>query len=147
VVQRFLVSPALAAIALEQAGYVDEATKQAWMAVTTPQLALRYGWSDQYHALQADADQRRAPQRLLTRAIRGYAEGVLSAQAIATLRGTTAQSTEGELRNVGIVPEGHEATWAEPADLPDVEVDLAALDDDLGVTDDQPDGTLGPRTP
>ena len=57
------------------------------MALSAPQLAARFGWSDQYQALQAYPDQRRAPQRLLARAITGYAEGVLPAQAIATLRG------------------------------------------------------------
>src|SRR5262249_28316934 len=49
------------------------------------------------------SDQRRAPQRLLARAIRGYAEGVLSAQAIATLRGITVEAAEVELREAGVV--------------------------------------------
>jgi Zn-dependent peptidase ImmA (M78 family) len=35
VVQRFLVSPAIAAIALQQAGYIDAATKQEWMALSS----------------------------------------------------------------------------------------------------------------
>jgi Zn-dependent peptidase ImmA (M78 family) len=147
VVQHFLVSPALAVIALEQAGYIDDATKQAWKTTTASQLAIRFGWSDQYHALQADANQRRAPQRLLARSIRGYAEGVLSAQAIATLRGITAQSAEAELRDAGIVPREPEVIWADPNDLPPVDLDLAALDDDLGATLDHPDRTVGPQTP
>ena len=128
VVQRFLVSPAVAAIALEQAGYIDAATKRDWMQVTTPQLATRFGWSDQYRALEADSDQRRAPQRLLARVIRGYAEGVLSAQAVATLRGIPAESAGSELREAGVFPAEHPVTWADPAQLPDVDVDLAALD-------------------
>jgi hypothetical protein len=82
-----LVSPQIAAIALRQAGYIDEATKQECRTLRAPQLAARFGWTDQYQMLQASADRRRAPQRLLARAITGYAEGVLSAQAIATLRG------------------------------------------------------------
>lgn len=146
VVQRFLVSPALAGIALEQAGYIDAATKQAWKAATAPQLAVRYGWSDHYHALQADADRRRAPQRLLARAIQGYAEGVLSAQAIANLRGITAQAAEAELREAGITPEEHEVTWADPAELPAIEVDLSALDDALAAPDDQRDTSARPTT-
>jgi Zn-dependent peptidase ImmA (M78 family) len=119
VVQRFLVSPAVATIALHQAEYIDSATKQEWMTLSTPHLATRFGWSDQYRALQGESDQRRAPQRLLTRAIRGYAEGVLSAQAIATLRGTTVEVVETDLREAGIVP-----------------VDLTALDEDLIASDD-----------
>ncbi|HET8661437.1 MAG TPA: ImmA/IrrE family metallo-endopeptidase [Micromonosporaceae bacterium] len=142
VVQRFLVSPAIAAIALRQAGYIDAATKQEWMALSSPRLAVRFGWSDQYHALQADSDQRRAPQRLLARAIRGYAEGVLPAQAIATLRGITAEAAEAELRGAGVVPAKLLVTWAEHTELPDVQVDLMALDEDLIAPDDRQDSTV-----
>jgi Zn-dependent peptidase ImmA (M78 family) len=131
VVQRFLVSPAIATIALHQARYIDGATKTDWMTLTTPQLAVRFGWNDQYQALQADSDRRRAPQRLLARAIRGYAEGVLSAQAIATLRGIPQEVLEAELREAGVVPAERPVAWAGPAELPDVEVDWAALDQDL----------------
>lgn len=136
VVQRFLVSPQIAAIAMHQANYIDDGTKQEWMALTAPQLATRFGWSDQYHALRADSDQRRAPQRLLARAIKGYAEGVLSAQAIATLRGMTRKAAEAELREAGVAPAERPIAWVDPARLPDVQVDLAALDDDLNAPDD-----------
>jgi Zn-dependent peptidase ImmA (M78 family) len=136
VVQRFLVSPKIAAIALHQADYVDDDTKQELMALTAPQLAARFGWSDQYRALQADSDQRRAPQQLLARAIRGYAEGVLPAQAIATLRGITSEAAEADLREAGVVPAERPVVWADPTELPDVQVDLAALDEDLNVPDD-----------
>jgi Zn-dependent peptidase ImmA (M78 family) len=141
VVQRFLVSPAVAAIAVQQAGCIDAATKQDWMGLSAPQLAVRYGWSDQYHALQADSNQRRAPQRLLARAIRGYAEGVLSAQAIATVRGIAVEAAEAELRQAGVVPAQRQVRWADPAELPDVQVDLAALDEDLNAPDDRRDPT------
>jgi Zn-dependent peptidase ImmA (M78 family) len=128
VVQRFLVSPAIAAIALEQAGYIGAAVKSEWMSVSAPQLAVRFGWSDQYRALQADSDQRRAPQRLLARAIQGYAEGVVSVQTIATLRGITSESAEAELREAGISSAPDTVTWAEPGELPEPRVDLSALD-------------------
>ena len=132
VVQRFLVSPAIAAIALRDAGYVDERTKAEWRSLTTPQLAASYGWSDLYQALQTDSDQRRAPQRLLARAIRGYAEGVLAAQAIATLRGVPVRVVEADLREAGIVPAEPAIVWAEHTDLPEADVDLTSLDRDLG---------------
>ena len=131
VVQRFLVSPALAAIALQQTGHIDGATKAEWMALSTPQLAARFGWSDQYQTLRADSDTRRAPQRLLARAIRGYAEGVLSAQAIAVMRGVTLKSAEAELQEAGVVPVERAVAWADSAELPDVQVDWAALDEAL----------------
>ncbi|MFW5415286.1 ImmA/IrrE family metallo-endopeptidase [Nocardiopsis sp. CNT-189] len=139
VVQRFLVSPKIAAIALCQAGYIDDATKQEWRTLTAPRLATRFGWSDQYRALQDDSARRRAPQRLLARAISAYAEGVLSVQAIATLRGITRQEAETELREAGVVPAEHPVAWAEPADLPDADVDLAALDEALGAPDHDTD--------
>ena len=144
VVQRFLVSPAIAAIALCQAGYIDDATKQEWMTLTAPQLAIRFGWSDQYRALQTDSDTRRAPQRLLARAIRGYAEGVLSAQAIATLRGITREDAEAELREAGVVSAEKSVAWAGHTELPEPQVDLAALDEALNAPDhdtDAPDAT------
>ncbi len=145
VVQRFLVSPAIAAIALEGAGYIDPTTRQEWGSLYTPQLATRFGWSDQYHALQAESDQRRAPQRLLARAITGYAEGVLSAQAIATLRGVTLQEVEAELREAGIEPVEQSVAWAGASELPNADVDLAALDEDLNAPADDTQDAAGGR--
>ena len=135
VVQRFLVSPKIAAIAMRQAGYIDEATKQEWMTLSAPQLAARFGWTDQYQLLQASSDRRRAPQRLLARAITGYVEGVLPAQAIATLRGMSLEAVIEELEEAGVTPVERPIAWADPAELPDVHVDLAALDEDLGAAD------------
>jgi len=143
VVQRFLVSPQIAAIALRQAGHVDEATKQEWMTLSTPQLAARFGWSDQYQALQDDSDRRRAPQRLLARAITGYAEGVLPAQAIATLRGISLDAVAKELQEAGVAPAQRRIPWADPAALPAVHVDLAALDEDLGAPDSSSTAAAG----
>jgi Zn-dependent peptidase ImmA (M78 family) len=131
VVQRFLVSPAIAAIALEQAGYLDLTIKQEWMALSARQLAVRFGWVDQYHALRAESDQRRAPQRLLARAIKGYADGVLAAQAIATLRGITLETAEEELREAAVVPVEQPVAWIDPGELPAVDVDMMALDEAL----------------
>jgi IrrE N-terminal-like domain len=145
VVQRFLVSPQVAAIALRQAGFIDEATKQDWMILTAPQLAARFGWTDQYQLLQSSSDRRRAPQKLLARAINGYAEGVLPAQAVASLRGVTVDALQAELREAGVAPPERPIPWANPAELPDVDVDLAALGEDLDDADDHPRGTAAPR--
>ena len=145
VVQRFLVSPKIAAIAMRQAGYIDEATKQEWMTLSAPQLAARFGWTDQYQLLQASSDRRRAPQRLLARAITGYVEGVLPAQAIATLRGMSLEAVIEELEEAGVTPVERPIAWADPAELPDVHVDLAALDEDLGAADDDSEDTTALR--
>jgi Zn-dependent peptidase ImmA (M78 family) len=131
VVQRFLVSAAMAAIALHDADYIDLETKEQWKTRTTPQLAARYGWSDHYRALQAESRQHRTPQRLLARAITGYAEGVVSAQTIATLRGVSAETVKEDLRDAGIVSASQDVVWADAAALPDVHVDLSELEADL----------------
>lgn len=136
VVQQFLVSPQIAAIALHQGGYIDEPTKHQWMALTAPQLATRFGWIDQYHVLQSDSDQRRPPQRLLARGITAYERSLLPAQAIATLRGTTVDTAEADLREAGIFRIHREIPWANPADLPDPDVDIEALDRALNADDD-----------
>lgn len=131
VVQRFLVSPAIAAIALNEAGYIDAETKTMWLTyVQTPTLASRYGWSDQYRTLQSDSQMPRAPQRLVARAIDGYLQNVVSAQTLGTLHGRDAASVEADLKQAGLVPAVLEAPWAKAADLPVVELDLSELDDD-----------------
>lgn len=145
VVQRFLVSPQIAAIASRQAGYIDEATKQEWMTLSAPQLAARFGWTDQYQLLQVGSDRRRAPQRLLARAIKGYAEGVLPAQTIATLRGISLEALIEELGEAGVSPNEQPIAWADPAELPDVHVDLTALDEDLAAGGDNSQGTTEPK--
>jgi Zn-dependent peptidase ImmA (M78 family) len=140
-VQRFLVSPQIAAIALHQAEYIDDATKKNWMMLSAPQLAARFGWTDQYQVLQASSDRRRSPQRLLARAITGYAEGVLSAQAIARLRGVSLEAVIDELAEADVIPVERPIEWADPAELPPVRVDLAALDHDLAADGDSEDAT------
>ncbi|MPV51155.1 ImmA/IrrE family metallo-endopeptidase [Pseudactinotalea sp. HY160] len=130
VVQSFLVSPAMAAIALQSCGYIDESTKHEWMTLSTLHLATCFGWSDQYASLQNDADRLRSPQRLLARAINGYGEGVISAQAIATLRGISLEAATDELSAAGIIPRTPRPPWLSAADLPMVSVDLSDLDDE-----------------
>ncbi|MBY8856364.1 ImmA/IrrE family metallo-endopeptidase [Nocardia sp. CA2R105] len=128
VVQWFQVSPSIAAIALEQAGYIDAPTKARFKAETTPRLAARFGWTDQYHALQIESNRRRAPQRLLARAISGWQQNVVSAEMIATLRGLDVESAERELRDAGIVRSKITPAWTDPADLPAADIDLTELD-------------------
>ena len=42
-----------------------------------------------------------------------------------------------QLEEAGVTPVERPIAWADPADLPDVHVDLAALDEDLGKADDK----------
>jgi len=122
----------MAAIALRGAGLIDEATKQEWRQVTTPTLAARFGWIDQYRALQTESNRTLAPQRLLARATQGYLEEVVSIQTLARLRGVSAADVEAELAEAGLVPPQGPPAWARPDELPAVAVDLSDLDDGPG---------------
>lgn len=130
VVQRFLVSPAIAAIALHDCGYIDAPTKRQWMSLSTPQLATRFGWSDHYQSLQHDSNRTRSPQKLLARAISGYQERVVTAQTVASLRTISADATVKELSEAGVVPNAPEIPGVAAADLPAVDVDLSDLADE-----------------
>lgn len=135
-VQRFHASPAIIAIQLNHAGYIAESRKKAWMALTAPALATRYGWADQYHALQSESDTRRAPQRLLARATTGYIESVVSLEAIARLRATTTEQVLADFDEAGIRSKPFDTAipWMKPDDLPTGNTDFSDLDE----LDDQP---------
>lgn len=130
VVQRFLVSPQIAAIAIHEAGYITRQVKADWMSTSAPRLATRFGWSDQYASLQLDSNRARAPQGLVERATRGYAEGVVTPQTIATLRGISAGQVVQELEDIGIVPRSVDTSEFEIDDLPEIHVDLTGLEDE-----------------
>lgn len=132
VVQRFLVSPAIAAIQLEMGGYISEGTKAEWTRLSTRSLATRHGWSDHYSALQAESGRTRAPRRLLARATRGYAEGLVSLETLASLRRLPVAEVAQELEDAGIEPRVTDNPWVSSTDLPDVDIDLPDLDDEVG---------------
>ena len=50
-----------------------------------------------------------------------------------------------ELHEAGVTPAERPIAWADPGDLPEVEVDLAALDEDLAAADDDGQDTAAPR--
>lgn len=129
-VQRYLVSPAIAAIQLHECGLIDTALKNEWLSLSTRQLATRFGWMDLYRSLQAETDRTRAPQRLLSRTITGYEAGVVGAQTVATLRGLPVETVVQELTEAGIEPDPAEVAWLTADELPDVNVDLSGLDED-----------------
>jgi hypothetical protein len=52
-------------------------------------------------------------------------------QAIATLRGISPEALLVELNEAGVTPAERPIAWADPGDLPEIHVDLAALDDAL----------------
>lgn len=131
-VERFLVSPAIAAIQLERGGYISASTKEEWMRLTTRRLATQHGWSDHYAALQSESDRTRAPRQLLARATRGYSEGVVPIETLASLRGVPVERLLEELDEAGVHPSVSANPWASAHDLPSVDVDLSDLDEQVG---------------
>lgn len=130
-VQRFQVSPAVAAIQLRDLGAINTPRYTEWSGIYTPTLAARFGWADQYKSLQAESHQRRAPQRLLARVIDGYVAGLVSLETVASVRGVAPPDLAAELEEAGIKPN---ARIDEPNedDLlagADQGVDLSWLDD------------------
>lgn len=127
-VQRFLASPAIVAIQLANAGYISGNRKDGWKAVSAPSLAARFGWSDQYRALQQESDSRRAPQRLLARATQGYVANVVSLEQIARLRGATPHDVEREFAEAGLTPEAPAIAWGNLDDRGGDDLDFSDLD-------------------
>jgi hypothetical protein len=134
-VQRFEASPSLVAIQLNKAGLISVALKNEWRGLSTAALASRFGWADQYQAWQQESDTRRAPQRLLSRAIQGYLANTVSLQTIARLRGLPVERIATEFEEADIVPSGVEPATAPPVAKteerrPDTDFsDLDALDE------------------
>ncbi|MGY1825795.1 MULTISPECIES: ImmA/IrrE family metallo-endopeptidase [unclassified Blastococcus] len=83
VVQEFEASPAMAAIQFKQARLIDPDTCAAWMALSAPSLAARYGWLSQYQALALGSMRPRAPQQLMRRAVEGYHQGAVGIAEVA----------------------------------------------------------------
>lgn len=132
IVQWFMVSPQMALVALAETNLIDSAVKDSWWHYSTPQLASRFGWTDQYESLQLQSQKTRAPQRLLRRAMAGFHEGVISAQTIATLRGIDVEQAERELCETGLEPIIYEQPNDDVPfniDLPGFKMDLSALDE------------------
>jgi Zn-dependent peptidase ImmA (M78 family) len=130
-VQRFQVSPAVAAIQLRNSGAINSQKHTAWSEMYTPSLAARFGWADQYKSLQAESRQRRAPQRLLARVIEGYVAGLVSLEVAASVRGVAPQDLATEFEEAGITPAVHSGKPAEDDLLAGANptVDLSWLDE------------------
>nr|WP_280909626.1 ImmA/IrrE family metallo-endopeptidase [Leucobacter exalbidus] len=110
-VQEFGASPPIVAIQLREAGLIDSTTCATWKSLSTPSLATRHGWLNQYRALSASSLLPRAPQRLMERAATAVQQGLLDVDEAADWYGLDAA----ELR-VGL---GIELSAHEPADPED----------------------------
>ncbi|WP_112249019.1 ImmA/IrrE family metallo-endopeptidase [Kribbella monticola] len=130
IVQRFKASPSLVAIQLYNGGWIGATQKKDWMTLSTPTLASRFGWSDLYHGWQQESETRRAPQRLLSRAIQGYVANVVSLAAVARLRDLPVEQVQAEFELAGIVPDPIEpiGALAGTADMRRPDTDFSDLD-------------------
>ncbi len=133
-VQRFALSPQMVAIQLCEAGYISAQQKNQWMTLTAPQLSTRYGWGNLYAMWQSDSQTVRPPQRLLARAIRGYADGLVSIGTIARLQDTDPDTAFTELTEAGVLVQQPEATTVDETELLGAGASdaLAAFDAEFG---------------
>jgi hypothetical protein len=60
------------------------------------------------------------------------------------LREISMEALMEELSDAGVSPAERPVAWADPGELPDVEVDLAALDANLAAADDDGQDTAEP---
>lgn len=130
VVQRYLVSPAIAAIQLRDSGYIDQSTAESWMGIKSRSLASQFGWAEHYQSLRDASNRTRAPQGLIARAVHGYIEGVVSAQALASLRRMSMFELLVELDEAGITPRSSAAADMDASDFQSPDVDLSCFDEE-----------------
>lgn len=105
-VQEFKASPQLVAIQLAEAGRITEMTKRDMAeSLSTPLLAAKFGWADQYKGWQQESQQRRAPQKLLARVTEAYLSGILPAAFVARLRQISEDDLQAELDASNVTPE------------------------------------------
>lgn len=115
-VQRFGVSPQVAAIQLHGLNRITQSTKREWSGFTTRRLAATFGWLNAYDRA-AEASQRpRAPRGLMMRAAAAYQAGKLSAGELALWYGNAADELTQELGQPSPPPTTHqtEPDWDKP---------------------------------
>lgn len=83
VVQRFQVSPTVAAIQLCQAGLISEATKEELKSYSTKRLASQFGWKADYDYAAKISALPRSSDRLVADAYKAYNQGLIALPSVA----------------------------------------------------------------
>ncbi len=83
VVQRFQVSPAVAAIQLCQAKLISEETKEELKSYSTKRLASQFGWKADYDYAAKISELPRSSERLVADAYKAYNQGLLALPSVA----------------------------------------------------------------
>ncbi|GAB7002619.1 hypothetical protein JCM18899A_00900 [Nocardioides sp. AN3] len=129
VVERFAVSPGMAAIQLREAGFINASAVERLGRLTTRVLATRYGWLPLYRQWSDDSNQPRPPRRIVAVAIDAYLAHDATIATVANLHGMVTPQMRAEFDAAGVNPE-------EPEDVqPDIDelgegapVDWSSLD-------------------
>ncbi|WP_225746634.1 ImmA/IrrE family metallo-endopeptidase [Corynebacterium sp. Marseille-P4611] len=83
VVQRFQVSPTVAAIQLCQAERISEETKEELKSYSTKRLASQFGWKADYDYAAKISELPRSSERLVADAYKAYNQGLLALPSVA----------------------------------------------------------------
>lgn len=83
VVQRFQVSPTVAAIQLCQAGRISEETKEELKSYSTKRLASQFGWKADYDYAAKISALPRSSDRLVADAYKAYNQGLIALPSVA----------------------------------------------------------------
>lgn len=114
-VERFDVSPHIAAIQLKEVERISVAKCAEFANISARQLAIRYGWLGLYDQRSAASSSPRSPRMLLARATEGYIAGVVSIADVAEWAGKPIDDLANEFDVAGIRP----ADQHEDDDIPD----------------------------
>lgn len=82
-VQRFQVSPAVAAIQLCQAGRISKETKEELKSYSTKRLASQFGWKADYDYAAKISALPRSSDRLVADAYKAYNQGLIALPSVA----------------------------------------------------------------
>lgn len=119
VVQRFQVSPTVAAIQLCQAGHISEETKEELKSYSTKRLASHFGWKADYDYAAKISALPRSSERLVADAYKAYDQGLIALPSVAFAEQVSIkevlESTGGSQRQLN----------NEHVDRSDIEADLA----------------------
>lgn len=113
-VQEYEVSPAIAAIQLRDASFIDQNTYLNWKTISTRSLAVNYGWLPQYENLKAASQRERSPQGLMTRAVEGYRRGALGLPELTIWYPHAAEEIEQRLDNSSVAEMPDDADFDTP---------------------------------
>lgn len=104
-VQHFGVSAVVAARQLHYAGWITDDQRAEWGDADAGRLAAVYGWQAERVARVVASATPRVPQRLVARATRAYAAGLISLEELAAVRDEKLDVARDWVKNAGIIVE------------------------------------------